>query len=65
MADDIDKASDQAQMILDKQIQQARKLASVNPFENMSGICYECDAPVPDGRRWCSIECRDVAEKNQ
>lgn len=24
-----------------------------------------CDAPVPDDRRWCSVECRDVAERDQ
>lgn len=65
MADVIDKASDQAQMILDKHISQVRKLANVNIFENVTGLCYECDAPVPDGRRWCSVECRDVAGKNQ
>ena len=65
MADDIDKANDQAQLILDKQLQLARKQTNINPFENVSGVCYECDTPVPDGRRWCSIECRDVASRNE
>jgi hypothetical protein len=60
MADDIDKANDQAQLILDAQIKLNKK--DVNPYANESGFCWECDAPVPDGRRWCSIECRDVSE---
>jgi len=60
MADDIDKANDQAQMILDAQIKLNKK--DINPYVNESRVCWECDAPVPDGRRWCSIECRDVSE---
>ena len=61
MADEIDKANDQAQLILDKQIAIVRM--DVNPFQNESGICWECDAPVTDGRRWCSIECCRASER--
>ena len=63
MADDIDKANDQAQLILDKQIAIA-KGAKLDVFPNESGQCWDCDAPVPDGRRWCSKECAEAAEKN-
>lgn len=61
MADDIDKANDQAQLILDKRISMARKNL-VNPYQNVSNKCWCCDAPVEDGRRWCSSECRDASE---
>jgi hypothetical protein len=63
MADLIDDANNQAQLILDKQIELVR-MNVVNPYQNESGICWECDAPVPDGRRWCSVECCKAAEKN-
>ena len=43
MADEIDKANDQAQLILDKQIAIVRQ--DVNPFQNESGICWSGDAP--------------------
>lgn len=61
MADEIDKANDQAQLILDKQIAIVRQ--DVNPFQNSSGVCWSCDAPVTDGRRWCSIECCRASER--
>ena len=60
MADDIDRANDQAQMILDKRIELAKQNI-VDPYQNTSGICWECNASVEDGRRWCSTECRDVS----
>jgi hypothetical protein len=61
MADEIDKANDQAQLILDKQIAIVRM--DVNPYQNESGICWSCDAPVTDNRRWCSIECCRASER--
>ena len=59
MADIADLANDQAQMILDKQIAMKRK--DVDPFQNVSGVCWECNEPVPDQRRWCSKECRNAS----
>ena len=32
--------------------------------ENASGVCWECDAPITDGRRWCSKECTESAERS-
>jgi hypothetical protein len=61
MADEIDRANDQAQLILDKQIELARQNV-VDPYQNVSGICWECDSPVSDGRRWCSVECARASE---
>jgi predicted amidophosphoribosyltransferase len=63
MPDVADFANDQAQLILDKQIEIA-KGAKLDIFSNESGLCWECDAPISDGRRWCSKECAEVAEKN-
>lgn len=63
MADIADKANDQAQLILDKQIALA-KGAKLDIFPNESGQCWECDAPVSDGRRWCSKECTESAERS-
>ena len=60
MADDIDRANAQAQLILDTQIRLNKK--DIDPYPNTSGFCWECEAPVEDGRRWCSTECRDASE---
>ena len=62
MADIADKANDQAQLILDKQISLQRG-EPLDIFQNDSGQCWECDAPVSDGRRWCSIECCRASER--
>jgi hypothetical protein len=61
MADEADLANDQSQMILDNQIKMKRK--DIDPFQNISGVCWGCNAPVEDGRRWCSIECRDAIDE--
>ena len=63
MGDIIDVANEQAQLILDKQIEIAKGV-KLEIFPNESGQCWECDAPVTDGRRWCSVECGKAAEKN-
>ena len=63
MSDIADKANDQAQLILDKQIEMA-KGAKLDIFPNQSGQCWECDTPITDGRRWCSVECCKAAERN-
>ena len=63
MADDIDKANDQAQLILDVQIKLAKGV-KLDIFSNESGLCWDCDAPVSDKRRWCSKECAEAAERS-
>tara|TARA_R110000823_G_scaffold257172_1_gene378962 strand:+ start:363 stop:560 length:198 start_codon:yes stop_codon:yes gene_type:complete len=63
MGDIIDVANEQAQLILDKQIALAKGV-KLDIFPNESGQCWECDTPVTDGRRWCSVECAKAAEKN-
>lgn len=65
MADIADKANDQAQLILEKQIELQRGSGQpLDIFQNDSGQCWECDAPVTDGRRWCSKECTESAERS-
>jgi predicted amidophosphoribosyltransferase len=63
MSDIIDTANDQAQLILDKQIALAKGV-KLDIFPNESGLCWDCDAPITDKRRWCSKECAEAAEKN-
>ena len=63
MSDIIDVANDQAQLILDKQIEIIRG-KPVDIFQNESGQCWECDAPITDKRRWCSKECTESAERS-
>ena len=63
MGDIIDVANEQAQLILDKQIALAKGV-KLDIFQNDSGQCWECDAPIIDKRRWCSKECCKAAEKN-
>jgi hypothetical protein len=62
MSDVVDTANDQAQHILDKQIAIARG-KPLNVFPNESNLCWECEAKVDDGRRWCSKECADRSDK--
>lgn len=63
MSDVIDKANDQAQLILEKQIEMAKGV-KLDIFSNDSGQCWECDSPVTDNRRWCSRECCEAAERS-
>ena len=63
MSDIIDEANNQAQKVLDRQIALSRGEA-LNVFPNTSGVCWECNAPIHDGRRWCNKECAERAEKD-
>lgn len=58
MSDVVDHADKQYQVILDAAIQEIRKDTEV-PL-NETGKCLCCDEPVPDLRRWCDAECRDL-----
>jgi RNA polymerase-binding transcription factor DksA len=60
MADEADFGNEQARMILENQIKMKRK--DIDPYQNDSGICWECGSPVPDRRRWCSKECADASD---
>ena len=42
--DDIDRANDQAQYLLDMALQRARRVASARPSAE---FCEDCDDPIP------------------
>ena len=63
MTDVVDKANAQAQLILAKQIELSRRQPLII-YPNVSGHCWECNAPVADSRRWCSKECTESAERS-
>jgi hypothetical protein len=54
MADEIDRANDLAQQLLDASL---AKKKPVGP--SPTGACLWCGEPLSDCRRWCSSECRD------
>jgi hypothetical protein len=62
MADEVDRANDLAQQLLDAAIAAAKKKPN---SPKPTGACLWCSEPLPDGRRWCSPECRDEWEAHQ
>jgi hypothetical protein len=58
MADDIDRANDQAQAILELQLRQRK------PTLPHNGKCHFCEDDITTGA-FCSAECRDDFEKQE
>ena len=58
MADEVDRAAQEEEMLLAEAIK-ARRPAGPVP----TGRCLWCDEIVGDTMRWCSVECRDQWEK--
>ncbi|MDR0233701.1 MAG: hypothetical protein LBI31_02710 [Zoogloeaceae bacterium] len=58
MADVIDEAQEQSEAI-DRALLKIKKPEAPAP----SGVCLNCAEPLPDGTRWCSVECRDDWER--
>ena len=56
MADFSDKASDREE--LDRGIALAAARCHVPDLPSI-GQCYNCDAPLPDGARFCDCDCRN------
>jgi RNA polymerase-binding transcription factor DksA len=44
---------------LESYTRKARKPAA----PQATGYCLHCGEPLPDGRRWCCVECRDDWER--
>lgn len=59
MADEIDRANDTAQQMLDLQ------LAHREDVPRPIGVCHYCAEPVPGDLRFCDIGCRDDWEFEQ
>lgn len=45
----------------DYMIKKAQEAAQAIPV-NESGQCWQCGDKVPDNRRWCGADCRDIFE---
>lgn len=55
MSDIIDLANEQAERTLAHE-----RLAAHQPTPPAAtGVCFNCGAPLADGRRWCDADCRD------
>lgn len=61
MADEADRATESAQVILDAHIGNSRR--PVGPVA--TGFCLHCDTDLPEGVRWCNADCRDDWERDQ
>jgi RNA polymerase-binding transcription factor DksA len=58
---DTDHSVQMEQKLLDAAVANIRKKANQIPV-NESGFCWTCGDPVPDQRRWCCADCRDLAD---
>ena len=58
---DTDHSSEMEQMLLDAAVANIRKKVKDIPV-NDTGFCLTCGEPVPDQRRWCDAECRDMRD---
>lgn len=58
MADEVDRANDEAGNYLTELLRKRRPAGPVP-----TGRCHYCDDIVSDTQRWCSIECREGWEK--
>lgn len=61
MSDIIDQAEHQEQMARDIAIKKAQ--SAVLDTSNPTGKCWTCEEPTGTARRWCTVECRDMYEK--
>jgi hypothetical protein len=58
MADEIDRANEQAERNLADSIRMRRPAGPL-----ATGRCLYCDEVVADEHRWCSVECREGWDK--
>lgn len=59
MADEVDRAAQEEEMLLAEAIK-ARRPGAPAP----TGRCLWCDEIVGDTMRWCGVECRDQWERS-
>ncbi|MEN9315468.1 MAG: hypothetical protein RIS35_1861 [Pseudomonadota bacterium] len=59
MPDDADITSDRSEREQDMLMRATRKPAGPRP----TGFCHFCSEPVAAALRFCSVECRDDAER--
>ena len=56
MADDADRADQEVERALKEVLARRPEGPAAN------GHCHYCGEPVPDGMRWCDVDCRDAWE---
>jgi len=63
IADPVDRAVLEQEIILQEQLRQARK----KPLVQLAyiGHCHNCHEPLADQLRFCDVDCRDDHEKIQ
>lgn len=61
MSDIIDDANDRAARDLALALQAARHPSRIEPLP--CGLCYNCEASVPQGSCFCDVDCRDDYQK--
>lgn len=64
MADEVDRANDDAAWLLYAAIQAHRTRPSSEALVR-GGVCLWCQAAVEKKRRWCNAACRDEWERNK
>lgn len=60
MADEVDVANENVEKSIEARIKYA---AAQKIPENTTGECWFCGKAVPDSRRWCDADCRDLYVK--
>ena len=58
MADEVDRANDEASSLLTEMLRKR-----LPPGPKPTGRCLYCDDIVEENHRWCSIECRAEWER--
>jgi hypothetical protein len=58
MADEVDRANDQAEAYLDARLREARKIRKVHA----TGNCLNCESLLPPGLLYCDSACREDHE---
>lgn len=59
MADEVDRANDQAAAYLEARVREARKIKKVQA----TGHCINCDSLLPPGLLYCDSACREDHEQ--
>lgn len=62
MADEVDLANELVEQEMARRLRELNKQAVP---ENDTGSCWFCGEAVPDNRRWCSAECRDLDPRSK
>lgn len=57
MADEADIANDLMELAIKNKL---KEISTTEVPSNDTGECLFCGEPVPDTRRWCCAECRDM-----